>query len=416
MDKKNSPTYCKLAELSFTLDMCGSVCPCTETSHWLAREDSMHVNVSRDNLTEVWQNNEMRKEFIRSHNEGEKHPSCKHCWDREEIGIKSIRQSFNELLNDVEVLDSQPRVIVIKPGNKCNNACRSCNEHNSSLWYKDAWKLRGQDKPFKIWLENFKPHRDSYQINEDQIKKTFAEWQENMVFWDLYGGEPLIIPLTYWIIDSGIALGVSKNQMIQIHTNGTVYDSTLAEKFSKYKQANFCLSIDGLGKQNDYLRYGSDFDKILQNTISYYNDFKKYENTYMWLRNSPTPLNIYGLGDWIDFFQDLNMVFRVDHMLNDEYYNDLRYLPTEIKLKVKDHLYNSKYNYPDDVFRHLEPVVQFMMSTPDDHAEKSDSFWIYNNKLDELRNESFAETFPEYYELFREYYLATPSTPTPGLG
>jgi sulfatase maturation enzyme AslB (radical SAM superfamily) len=398
-----SPTYCRLIELALNLDMSGMVSPCSETNFWVYGEDNYPVNLLKDDLSNIWQNNKMLKDFIRSHNEGERHPNCKHCWDREDLGIKSIRQIFNESLKDVKPMKSQPRVIVIKPGNKCNNACRSCNEHTSSLWYKDAWRLRGGEKPFKIWLENFKPHKTAYKDNK-KLEKLFAEWQENMVFWDLYGGEPLIIPLTYHIIDSAIELGFSQNQVIQIHTNGTVYDPELAEKFSKYKEVHFCISIDGLYKQNDYLRTGGDFNEILKNTIAYRDDFKKHKNINMWLRNSPSPLNVYGLGKWIDFFQNLDIAFGVDHMLSDEPHNDLRYLPTEIKQKVYDHLMYSRYKHTSHVERHLRPVISFMMSTPDDHDEKKDSFWIHNNKLDELRGESFKETFPDYYKLFEEYY------------
>lgn len=411
----NSPTYCKLAEVALNLDMSGIVSPCSETNYWLEGEDRYHINVLKDDLSDVWKNNQMLEEFKRSHREGERHPNCKHCWDREDLGIKSIRQIFNESLNDVEPLKTQPKVIILKPGNKCNNACRSCNEHTSSLWYKDAWKMRGQDKEFKVWLEHFKPHKTAYKDNQ-QLIDTFKSWQENMVFWDLYGGEPLIVPLTFDIIDSGIDLGVSQNQSIQIHTNGTVYVSELAEKFSKYKQGNFCISIDGLGAQNDYLRTGSQFDKVLENTIAYRDDFEKYKNCHMWLRNSPSPLSIYGLGEWIDFFEETGIDFGVDHMLTDEPHNDLRYLPKKIKDQVIDHLTKSKYKHTETVERHLKPVIQFMQSTPEDHESKQNAFWIHNNKLDEFRNESFAKTFPEYYKLFEEYYLATPSIPDPGLG
>ena len=102
----------------------------------------------------------------------------------------------SKLLKDVDVLESQPRVMIVKPGNLCNNACRSCNAHTSSLWYKDDYALSGNGETFKEYLEFFQRYKTAYTDNKI-LDQRFAEWEDNIIFWDMYGGEPLIIPLFY---------------------------------------------------------------------------------------------------------------------------------------------------------------------------------------------------------------------------
>ena len=149
INNNSSTTFCKLATLSLNLDMSGMVSPCNLTNYWLRdTKDARHFNLLDDDIKSIW-NSSYRQELLKDHKNGIRNPTCKLCWEHEDSGVESTRQKFNRQLKDVDVLESQPRVVILKPGNLCNNACRSCNAHTSSMWYKDDYDLNNQSKTYK---------------------------------------------------------------------------------------------------------------------------------------------------------------------------------------------------------------------------------------------------------------------------
>jgi len=120
---EKSPTYCKLANTSLNFDMSGMVGPCSQSSFWIKNKDNSHMRISSNTPQEMW-DCESRKEFVNDLNNGIKRPECKLCWKEEDAGIMSLRQSHNKGFKDIEVVKEQPIIMVMKPGNLCNNACR----------------------------------------------------------------------------------------------------------------------------------------------------------------------------------------------------------------------------------------------------------------------------------------------------
>jgi len=393
----NPDTSCKISKTALMLDMSGMVSCCQHTKWWLKNNNGEHYTVDH-NLEEVWKS-DSRRRFADALDSGERLPSCQECWTKEDLGMKSLRQLSNEMLTGVEEDLDQPQVIIIKPGNKCNNACRSCNEHTSTLWYKDAYEFDREQNPtktFKEWLVRFKPHTTLYKDNT-QLEQTFDQWQEKIVFWDIYGGEPLIIPLSYKIVKSCIDSGFSHKQMLQIHTNTTIYDPDLKEMFSKFKEIRFVLSLDAVGPKNNYIRTGSNWDEVLNAITQYQEDFKNMKNIKLSLRACTTQLNIYDIDDTCNFFKNTGLQFSINNFPTDQPHNNIQYIPRPIKDAISQKISQNQHPL-------IKEVIQFMMGTPPDYETHMDSFWKHNNKLDQLRGENFKDTFPEYYKLWADYY------------
>ena len=378
------------------------VSPCNITSHWLKDSDKKHFRLDSTPIQQIW-DSDSRKELIDAHDRGIRHEACSGCWNTELTGNRSARQIFNEQLKDVEVNGAQPRIMIMKPGNRCNVACRSCNEHTSSSWYKDAYSISGSDMEFKEWLEFFYPHRNTYENNQD-LEDTLRYWQKDIIFWDLYGGEPLLIPLSHKIIEDSVNSGSSVNQKLQIHTNGTIYDSRLASRLSKFKNVYVAFSIDALQKKNEYIRRGSDWSKTVLHLEKYRDDFKNHSNIMFSIRSTVTPLNVFYLDETYDYFVNNGYVIDFGNVVNDHPYNNVQYLPRNAKQKVIEKLI--KYRPPTAGQRkwqqNLEHLRKFMNFEPTDYELHTGSFLSRNNKMDVLRGEKFIDIFPEMHQLLSQ--------------
>jgi MoaA/NifB/PqqE/SkfB family radical SAM enzyme len=394
----NSSTHCKLAELSLNLDMSGMISPCNLTNYYLQdTKNARHFNLLTDDIKDIW-HSEYRKKLLEDHKNGIRNPTCKLCWDCEDAGVESARQRFNRQLKDVDVLESQPRIIIVKPGNLCNNACRSCNAHTSSMWYKDDYALDNQGKTFQEYLEFFQRHKTAYTDNK-LLEERLAEWEDNIVFWNMYGGEPLIIPLFYKILDQAVSSTNVKEKQFNIHTNGMKYVDGLVEKLGLFKSSDIGFSIDALGDKNDYIRKGSEWTKIIKNLERYKNDCEQHENVTISVRTTFTPWNIFYYDEIYDYFKNMNIVAS-GTWCDDQPWNDIRYLPAKIKDAIikKLSLYNCTEKQWNEKFTDLK---NWLRTQPHNYENLHNSFIEFNTKLDYVRKEKFDTVFPEYATLFK---------------
>jgi radical SAM protein with 4Fe4S-binding SPASM domain len=392
-------TKCKLAKLSLNFDMSGMVQPCNLTTWYLKDlKDERYYNVLTDDVKTIWES-EHRKKLITDHDSGVRNPTCNTCWHSEDAGIESFRQKFNKELKDVEVLESQPRVMIVKPGNLCNNACRSCNAHTSSMWYKTDYALDDQGKTFKEYLKFFHRHKTAY-YNNKLLEQRFAEWEDNIIEWDMYGGEPMISPLFFKLLDQAVNSNNAKEKMFSVHTNGMVYKEDLVERFSRFKSAHIGFSIDAIGSKNDYIRYGSKWEDIIGNFRKYISDCEKYDNVSISVRTTYTPWNIYYYDEIYDFFQKHFGINASGTWCDDKPWNDIRYLPGNVKERIIEKL--SRYKSDDALWIKMFDILKkWIFTEPEEYEKLQHSFEEFNSKVDNIRKERFDSIFQEYSKLFK---------------
>ena len=391
-------TKCKLAKLALNFDMSGMVQPCNFTTWYLKDlKDERHYNVLTDDVRDIW-GSEHRKKLIADHDDGVRNPTCDSCWHAEDAGVESPRQKFNAMLQDVEVLESQPRIMITKPGNLCNNACRSCNAHTSSMWYKTDYALDDQGKTFKEYLDFFHRHKTAY-TNNDLLERRFAEWEDKIIFWDMYGGEPMIVPLFFKLLDQAVASVTVKQKKFNVHTNGMVYKEGLVEKLSKFKSAHIGFSVDAVGRKNDYIRHGSKWKNIIGNLKKYIADCEKHDNVTLSVRTTYTPWNIYYYDEIYDYFREQFGITAIGCWCDDKPWNDIRYIPRKVKESIIQKL--SKYQNTDRTWIEIfSDLKKWIATEPVDYDKLQNSFTEFNKKLDVIRKEKFEEVFPEYSKLF----------------
>lgn len=180
-----------------------------------------------------------------------KDPLCSLCWKNEENGIQSMRQS---ILQDNDRIIQEKKIIQVKlhVGNTCNLACMMCFPTVSTTWEK-LWR---NDSPEVYKKDLGHEHYDEY--IEDYIKKNLKDIR----YIETLGGEPLFskrfLNLLEWIIKNDQA----KNITLYIITNLTILPPKAIQTLTNFKKVVLTVSLEGVGLVNDYIRWGSDFNKI----------------------------------------------------------------------------------------------------------------------------------------------------------
>jgi len=195
---------------------------------------------------------------------------CRKCLLQERRGIKSHRQfaqgkDFEEQLRQIflmEKITPEPRSIRLKIspfGNHCNLSCSMCHPLNS---HKREKELSQMGKWESMFTRYHNPDRlDPLDIAQDIIDH--AELIESI---DILGGEPLIHKDHKKFIEMLIDSGKCQHFMMIYTTNCTRVKnkSPLLEKiFDYFDKSRVRISVDDIGKRNEYIRHGSKYLYII---------------------------------------------------------------------------------------------------------------------------------------------------------
>ena len=165
---------------------------------------------------------DLRKNFHK------KLPECKKCFDEEKLGIKSLRQEFNERYDCEEI---KLEHLEIGFDNICNLKCDPC-------WEEWSWQFG-----------DFKTTEDIKNIPNTINKITFL------------GGEPLHTNRHYTFLKK-----LNRTNIEVIYTtNGTIFPKNQWIKlWDNLDKITFLVSIDGYGELNDRVRYPSKWEEIMK--------------------------------------------------------------------------------------------------------------------------------------------------------
>ena len=232
--------------------------------------------------------NSIRQDML----DGKHIKGCYKCYDHEKIGKASMRENMNEYFSiDQNTLTNSfdsAQYIEISLDNTCNLECKMCSSRYST-------KLRRRDKILNYTVEP----NEVYDIDMlDTINL------DNIKLVKILGGEPLLsknhLPLLNKFPNiSGVTL--------LYNTNATIIpNQETIDKMRQAKKLNFIISCDGIYKYNDYQRWGSKFENIIENSIKIQSLFDNIES-FVYL-NVFTLLNLNSYTETKKWFNDKNYV------------------------------------------------------------------------------------------------------------
>lgn len=240
-----------------------SVRPCSivmadDWSKWDIQDSSI-VN-GRNSL--AWKR--MRKDFLA----GRFHEiyDCRSCSYNEKSGTTSPRQQNNKFLAqflNVDIVQEVQNIVAndnqvhdiltldYYPSNYCNYSCVMCAGGASSQRQTFEVKVLGRNE--KIVLNPADP--DFYSVLDRVQIINFT------------GGETVLQKQVHEIMDYLIEKDLAKNILITLLTNASSSPNDLDDKFRKFKQVIYNVSIDGIGAVGEYQRRGSNWTKMSQYSL-----------------------------------------------------------------------------------------------------------------------------------------------------
>lgn len=266
---------------------------------------------------------------------GVRAPECRACWALEDAGLESERQihnrTFDWLLDrDIELVESQVKsgdysikMVKLATSNLCNGQCVICSSDASSSWAQ----IRPSKKTYQIL-----PKSSYNTINWDQIVQlTFL------------GGEPLLEKKNFEILENLVQLK-NTNCLVSFITNGSVELSNKQKRIlSNFARLNFCLSIDGIERNFEYLRYPLRWTQLLENL-----EFMRTVSDNISVSATITNLGIFDYSNMIDFFIDKKLPYICKPVENPGVFG-----PSNWPIDVREHILDRNQKYKNQVAHFL---------------------------------------------------------------
>lgn len=395
-----------------------------EKSVGLVKDDEQPFNFAKDSLDTVWNSNAMKTIRLQMLN-NEIPRSCTKCFEEESNGIVSKRQwetvvwkerldldSIVDKTTDTGELPVEIPYFDLRLGNVCQLKCVMCSPHDSSSWIND-WKLQY-------------PKYKTIELKQDQgwDKQYNYTWYSNTSFLDsvkgqvknlkeLYfaGGEPLIIPEHYKILEFMVASGDAKNCILRYNSNGLELPDRLFDLWKHFKLVKFNFSIDAYKDKNDYIRYPSKWRDVVSNLHKL---DQTGDNVIINMACAVQLLNVLYLDELAEWkvsqrFKKINLVpfgggLIGLHLVYLPSYLNIKVLPQSLKELAKNRIETFLNTYRDTEFvnspsgkQRWEGIIKYMMS--DDWSSKLPSTIEYLTVTDQTRNTDFRNTFRDLMHL-----------------
>jgi len=337
---------------------------------------------------------------------------CATCYEQEKTGFFSPRNSANHHLghniglvkdtkDDGTVEDFVMRYYDIRFSNLCNMRCRICGPVHSNQWHKEDVEL------FKTPIKSNSGLDQVGRHDTDMIDQLWPHipYLEQVYF---AGGEPLIMPEHYIIIDE-LVKREQFTTRLSYNTNMSIIDykgHSILEKWKLFTNVYVGASLDGEGARAEYMRKRTQWDKIVRNREKM---MSVCPNVSFTVSCTVSIYNILSMTDFHRSWADKGLIRPAQwncNILQSPDRDRIDVLPDYFKEqaieKIEEHI---EWLRPLDDWHHsvngYEGVLKFLKQ---DNYNKDvlGEFIKYNDRLDGSREESFDDTFPELTGL-RDY-------------
>lgn len=325
---------------------------------------------------------------------GEKLPEhCNKCYEYEDKGVDSYRihetKEWVSKLNihSIEDLDNitNPKYYEVRLTNKCNLMCRSCKPTFSHLIEREA-RVHNIAPIIPTKSSKFE-YSKLDQINIESLDPSMRVY--------LTGGEPTVIADVYRFMENCIAAGKTDFEFT-LGTNAIKISEKFIELTDHFTNLNFSVSMDGYGKINDYWRWKSDWDTLVNNT-----KLLQSRGHSISINTVPGIYNVTNLHLLYEFLDREFPLTTVYLQLNYEPIQSAWNHPNaEMVVESMRRCKQTKVYYSDGKSNKsmIDQFYEYYSNNPKPDLEILKKFFEYNDKLDAARGSKLGDYIPELEE------------------
>ena len=281
----------------------------------------------------------------------------------------------HKCVNDNHMIDFYDRImtggddlefIELAVSNECNLACRMCFPLCSTKIYQEVEQQGGNIGKFVSNQQVKKSQVTALDIINNVNLKSIKRIK-------IVGGEPFVSPQTFKLFD--ILEPYANNIHLQITTNCTFFPKKYLKILSKFKRLVVLLSIDGVEKTAEYIRYGCEWNTVLEVLKQWSNtDFQKRITT------SVQAYNMHQLPEIYQLAAEHHIPFSY-HMVYNPSYLSVWSMPTDYMQKCVNIIQNSDMQEKDK-----KTLIQIFRSKPNN--QEFTEFKEYTALMDNIRNQN----------------------------
>jgi MoaA/NifB/PqqE/SkfB family radical SAM enzyme len=340
-------------------------------------------NLKDNSIHDILKDNTETKKNMRKHIDG---IGCHVCYNLE--GNKKGYDMISDRIFYLKELKSVDRVLYDDPNNfdlhtidirwsnVCNHACVYCSAEYSSKWATEL----------KIITEDPSAERVA------ELKQLVFDRADQLKHVYMAGGEPLLMKENLELLE--ILQEKNPQVNLRINTNLSKTGTRVFEKICEFPNVHWTVSVDEMGAEFEYVRYGGKWTDFLDNL----NQIRKLDHkiTFNMLHHL---LNYRSLFDTVKFFKGLgfhNNSFVIGALSHPDHLN-IRHLPNTMLQLVEREIEDWITQKPGFLLENgLKNVLQYI-KTP---VEKNIEYCLAEiAKMDQRRNIDSRTVFTELYNL-----------------
>lgn len=238
---------------------------------------------------------------------------CKECQIDSELGNPSHRDYWNTKY--ATVTEPKIRELELCLSNKCNFRCISCNSYFSDRWYDFEIELKteGVNMDFLHGLAPSKQLNSFFDLEDLDVSE--------LKLLRMIGGEPFLEHRFLHVFEYFKSHGVIGQMELFVNTNNSIWPTkSWFDYINLFDKLTVVLSIDGVGKMGEFIRYGMKFDRFennLKKWLSYCSENPNRKIAYNILAHNFSILGVFDVIDWIKTI-DITVAENVNSGIKDD--------------------------------------------------------------------------------------------------
>lgn len=346
-------------------------------------------NIKETNISDIvsgekWadlKNKLLNQEWTKGCYKGCKSQEDKHGWSPR-LGFQPVHFQNEASTDPIQYEDGAIVYLEFNGSNICNLACLHCGPAFSSKWIPE-WERLFPDS--KGTFKNNLPDTDLITSNLKQLDLSRLKYVH------FKGGDPMYNDETLTVLEHLDQLGIIANIEFTMFSNGSIVNEKVVELLSKAKMFTYCVSVDGMGKLNEYIRYK---DSSIETIIRSIEKIDAMPNVQLTLSVSTMVYNIFNLVEIRDFWLEManKHKFVKDVFFNIVVTNPIYLNPAVLSDPVRQQLVD--YYTKNQIKNEFGSIIK-SLSNPYLGDEIHNEWVTYTRKMEAMRGNRIEDIVPE---------------------